>query len=81
MEDIYYCPKNPLEHVTFECYVQSGATWIVDADNELIKERSWGIQSMSDYDCDTCGAPAEHGIPPHALELLAREADDAGIET
>lgn len=80
MNDVWYCPKNPGEHRVFECYVSLSATWLVDEENELIKERSSGVDEMSDYDCHHCGAVAHFGIPPSALEQLAEAADDAGIE-
>lgn len=80
MNEVWYCPKHPGEHTLFECYVSLSATWLVNEHNEFLKERSSGVDEMSDYDCHDCGAPAEYGIPPSALEQLAETADDAGIE-
>lgn len=80
MNDVWYCPKHPSEHKVFSCYVGMNATWLVDEHDEFIKELRSEINDMCEYECDNCGAGAEFGVPPSALEQLAEAADDAGIE-
>jgi len=75
IEEVYYCPEDPTGHLEFEAYVALNANWLVDREGEYIKELYSEVNEINEHECAECGASAEWGTPPSALEVLAQAAE------
>lgn len=79
MSEIYYCPENPGEHVTFFGTATVTQDWLIDPQGLWLETNVECCDVLREPDaisvsCTECGTQAKHGIPPHALEQLARIA-------